>query len=227
MFSLEKFRVYALSAGFLAVSLILQACGGGGAPATGLPSGVTLDAIGNKTVSPGGALSFNISASNPDSRNISFSTSTSSDIYTARSALFTASVPSAQFNWSPTVADNGTYQVTFTVTNLDAEPVETNEETITISVQDTTIAQGESLYVQHCQSCHGVGGFGGSQSLVIGSAPLYVRTALGLTGNGLVGQMAGIPGNMNDPDADATAIGFYLCNLVQTIDYTDPAQCPL
>ena len=180
-----------------------------------------MNSIGAKTVAPGDTLSFTISSSNPDGNNVSYDSTTGTNIYSARNAMFISGT--RQFSWSPSVADIGTYQVTFSVTNLDVSPNVADNETITISVQDTTIAQGETLYITHCQSCHGVNGRGGSQSLVAGVAPLYVRTALGLTGNGLVSQMNGITIN----DADATLIGFFLCNLEPSIDYTNTMECPL
>jgi len=93
-------------------------------------SRVQLNTIGNKTVGPGGTLNFTISASNPDSNSISFSTNTSHDIYTSQGAMFNTST--AQFSWAPSV--EGTHQITFTVTNNDVSPVATDSETITIDV---------------------------------------------------------------------------------------------
>ena len=96
-----------------------------------------------------------------------------------------------------------------------------DSETISINVQDGSaiLAQGETLYNQHCVGCHGVEGRGGEGTVfgVIGSSPESVRFGLA------TGAMSGV--NVNSGD-EATAIGYYLCDLEPAIDFTNPAQCP-
>lgn len=188
-------------------------------------SRVQLNAIGNKSVTLGGSLNFTVSASNPDNNSISFSTDTTHTIYTTQNAMFTSAT--GEFSWTPAVAGN--HSVSFTVTNNDVLAMDS--ETISINVQeviDTTIADGEALYIQHCQSCHGVNGSGGSRSLVVGTAPLYVKEALDIIqSNAGVSQMLNIPGRMTDPVNDSNAIGFFLCNLDPNIDYTNVNECPV
>lgn len=176
---------------------------------------VQLNPIGNQSVTLGGTLNFTVSASNPDNNSISFSTDTGHIIYTSQNASFTPAT--GQFSWTPAVT--GSHTVSFTVSNNDVSV--TDSETISINVQDNSVllAQGEALYSQHCQSCHGVEGRGGAGTVfgVIGASPEAVR--IGLT----TGAMSGV--NVNSGN-EATAIGFYLCDLEPSIDYTNPVQCP-
>jgi len=215
--------------------LILQACGGGGgggaAPdsnpdtnnQTNTGNAATLNTIGNQSVTPGNTVSFTISASNVSGHDITFSTNMNSPVYT-RNATFNAST--GQFNWITTSNDEDTYQVTFTVTDNDVEPAVSDSETITISVLNPSIAKGLSLYEQHCESCHGTGGVGGSQTLVLGSGPLYVRQALGLeAGISAARNMGGIASSLANPTEDATAIGYYLCDAAG-VAINDADRCP-
>ena len=130
---MEKFRFYALIVSFVSSVVLLQACGGGGgdAPASGgggpvVPAGVSLNTVGNKIVAPGTALNFTISASNPDNNAVSLSV----DLSQVTGATFNST--NGQFSWMPLT--EGAYQVTFTVTNNDVDPVVSDSETITINV---------------------------------------------------------------------------------------------
>jgi len=218
--------------------LVLQACGGGsgggGAPDTVLDnnsqpntntgSAATLNTIGDKSVTPGSTVNFIISALNDSGHDITFSTNMSSPVYT-RNATFNAST--GQFNWITSSNDEDTYQVTFTVTDNDVVPVASDSKTITISVLNPSIAKGLSLYEQHCESCHGTGGVGGSQTLVLGSGPLYVRQALGLeAGIAAARNMGGIASSFANSTEDATAIGYYLCDAAG-VAINDVDRCPL
>lgn len=186
--------------------MLLPACGSdGGTPAVG----VSLNAIGSKLVSPGDTLNFTVSASNPDNNSITLSTDTTHIIYTSQNAMFTPST--GQFSWTPTVAGN--HMVSFTVTNNDV--LGTDSETVSITVLDI-LDQGEALYISNCESCHGPNGQGGTQGLVVGTSPAGVRVALGIS------PMINLV-NMTD---EATAIGFFLCNLEPSFDYTNPSDCP-
>jgi len=95
-------------------------------------SRVQLNTVGNKTVGPGGTLSFTITAANPDSNSISFSTNSEHDIYTSQGATFNPDT--GAFSWVPSVL--GSHQITFTVTNDDVTPVASDSETITIDVSN-------------------------------------------------------------------------------------------
>ena len=173
---------------------------------------VQLNPIGSKSVTQGATLNFTVSASNPDNNSITLSTDTGHIIYTSQNAMFTTST--GQFTWDTTVPGN--HMVSFTVTNNDVGV--TDSETVAITVQDNSavLAQGEALYISRCQSCHGVNGRGGSQSLVVGTSPEGVRFAL------TESPMTGLANMTNE----ATAIGFFLCNLEPSIDYNNPAECP-
>jgi PKD repeat protein len=80
--------------------------------------------IGNKSVSEGSLLTFNISATDPDGGTLTYSAAT----------LPTGATFSGQtFNWTPNYAQSGTYPVTFTVSDGSL----TDSEAITITVNNT------------------------------------------------------------------------------------------
>jgi PKD repeat protein len=80
-----------------------------------------LAAIGNKSVSENNALSFSVSATDTDGDTVTYS-------YSGLPAG--ASFSSQTFNWTPTYAQTGTYQVTFTASDGQAQ----DSEIITITV---------------------------------------------------------------------------------------------
>ncbi len=91
-----------------------------GAPPNQPPS---LDPIGNKTVTAGSLLTFTISATDPDGNALTYSAAglPSGAIFDAFSRTFT---------WTPAISLNGSYQMTFTVSDGSL----TDDETIFITV---------------------------------------------------------------------------------------------
>ncbi len=213
---------------FILSFILLQACGGGGGTeTTTTPSSsnnaAKLNAISDVTIAPGNTVNFTISAANTAGHDITFSADLTNSVYT-RNATFNSMT--SQFNWITSIADENTYQVTFTVTDNDVTPIESDSKTITITVINPSISAGLGLYQQYCESCHGAGGVGGTQTLVLGSGPLYVKQALGLIqGVSAAAGMGGISSNFSDPLADASSIGFYLCDLAG-IATNDTTNCP-
>ena len=88
-----------------------------------------LDPIGNKTVDENSPLIFTISASDPDSDNLTYS---ASDLPTG--AIFDPTTKT--FSWTPTSSQSGTYYVTFTVVDNYGT---SDSETITITVNDILV----------------------------------------------------------------------------------------
>jgi PKD repeat protein len=82
-----------------------------------------LAAIGNKSVSENSALSFSVSATDPDGDAIT---------YSADGLPSGAVFASQSFNWTPTYAQAGTYQVTFIASDAQSQ----DSETITITVNN-------------------------------------------------------------------------------------------
>jgi len=106
-----------------------EASGGTGAPfSVGGPvvnNPPVLDPIGDQTVAEGELLSFTVSASDPDSDNVTITVSNRPD---------GATFDGTTFSWTPTVSDIGTFTgVQFTATD-DGTPELSDSETITITV---------------------------------------------------------------------------------------------
>ncbi len=92
---------------------------------SGVDQAPVLAAIGNKSVSENVALSFSLSATDPDGDPLTFSST----------ALPSgASLTGGVFRWTPAYSQAGSYQVTFTVSDGQL----TDAETITITVADVT-----------------------------------------------------------------------------------------
>jgi len=220
------FRIRAILAILFFISL--AACGGGGgapAPAnqeSNSNNAAKLNSIDDITVTPGNDVNFTITASNSAGHNITFSADLTDTVY-SKNATFN---PGTQrFSWMTSIIDEGVYQVTFTVTDNDVVPVESDSVVMSISLLNPSIAEGKTLYEQNCLRCHGTGGVGGSQTLVLGSSPLYVRTALGLEqGVPAASQMGSIAATLADPVANAASIGYYLCDLAG-IEINDIVLC--
>ncbi len=87
-----------------------------------------LNAIGNKQITAGASLTFNISATDADNDPLTFSTST-----LPSGATFTAST----FDWKPTSAQVGTTNITFTVSD--------GKTTVSESIVITVAAQTHSI----------------------------------------------------------------------------------
>jgi hypothetical protein len=86
-----------------------------------------LNPIGNKTVSEGQILSFNVTASDPDGNALTYSAPN-------LPAGATFDPVTQKFSWTPTYNQTGNYSVTFTVTDNGAPNSESTSETITITV---------------------------------------------------------------------------------------------
>ena len=175
------------------------------------PEAPTINPISTQNVTTGGTVNFFVVANDPNGFNITLSADgtlgPNNNPFTA-GATFTAGT--GNFVWNTDAMDVGSYSVRFTATN-DASPPLDASINVTINVNDPVIANGEDLYNQFCQSCHGTNGIGGSQSIVQCSIEISIREAVGLeAGVTPVGSMTGIPGRMSDPDNDIRAIANFL-----------------
>lgn len=87
------------------------------------------------------------------------------------------------------------------------------------------IAFGETKYNTHCRSCHGPGGRNGSETLVAGNNPLWVRQAPGIEpGSSPLRNMGTLAAQLENPVRDANAIGYYLCD-AGGLDINDTSVC--
>jgi hypothetical protein len=91
-----------------------------------------LDPIGNQEVDEGALLEIIVIASDPDGDTLTLSASGLPD-----GSNFDA--VTRTFSWTPGCGDSGEYTATFTVTD-DGDPVESDSETITITVNDANCA---------------------------------------------------------------------------------------
>ncbi|PLX45990.1 MAG: hypothetical protein C0609_01630 [Deltaproteobacteria bacterium] len=82
--------------------------------------------VGDKVVNSGGTISFNLSAYDPDSQNLSYR-------YVASPELDGASLSGDLFTWTAGAGATGSYQVTFTVSD---EYLAEDSETVTIRVNE-------------------------------------------------------------------------------------------
>lgn len=198
----------------LILVLLLTACGntqmddGDSNPDPNTPY---FDPIGSPSVTAGEMLNFTVNAHDPNNLNIIL---TSDGTLGPNLNPFTAgasfNATSGSFSWSTDANDVGTYNVQFTATN-DAVPPVAATVNITLRVLAMTNTSGENLYVQYCQSCHGVNGAGGSAFTVRCSSEASIREALGLVSQDLaVGAMSGIAGQMSDPTTDIRDIAAFL-----------------
>lgn len=83
--------------------------------------------IGNKTVNEGQLLTFSVSATDPDGDSLT---------YSATGLPSGASFSGQTFSWTPTYAQAGTYNVTFTVRDSEL----TASETVAITVSDVPVS---------------------------------------------------------------------------------------
>jgi len=144
-------------------TILLFGCGG--EVDTPIPTELSLDGIGNKTVTVGDpALNFSLSAFDPDSLSFSFETMgrLGANPYIA-GATFNAGT--GTFNWGLTNVAAGNYFVTFTVINTISD-TDSEEIQITVQAEPDVFTIGQNLYNAECQSCHGPGGKGGSQTII-------------------------------------------------------------
>ena len=195
---------------FLSMTL-LAACGGGG-NSTPPPNSTepVLGSVGSKTIAVGGTLTFTVTATDPNNLQLILSKdgSVGSGLnpFTATGSLATFNTNTGRFSWNTTTVTEGDYFVQFSVMNTNAE---TDSEIVKISVQGQ-YALGEQKYNDDCQSCHGTGGIGGSQTLIqcIDSATFFEKI------NG--GSMAQYASQWTT--SDKNAVLFYLNNV-------NPAFC--
>src|SRR3989442_16001290 len=93
-----------------------------------------LAAIGNKSVAENAALTFTISATDPDSDTVSYSA-------TGLPAGATLNATTGAFSWTPGYDQAGSYPVTFRATD-NGSPALSASEAITITVTNTNRAPG-------------------------------------------------------------------------------------
>lgn len=157
------------------LGLFMAGCGGGGTDPKASNNTNTnstapvLTAIGNKTVTVGDTLTFTVSATDPNNLVLVYSSDGSvgsgPNPYTEAGMNASFNVNTHQFSWNTTSVATGDYYVQFSVMNTNAE---SDSETIRIRLQTTPTQfdTGEQKYNTNCQSCHGTGGVGGSQTLI-------------------------------------------------------------
>ena len=145
---------------------ILSACSGGtsrlGGSSKPDAAAPTLNPIGNRVVLAGNGINFTLSASDPNGSALTYSTVGSvgvGDPYNVDSGNnATFSSANGLFTWTPNITDIGIYTVQFIVTNAEGK---SDSETITITVTSTSVIAGQSLFLNHCSSCHDVTDFSG------------------------------------------------------------------
>lgn len=169
------------------------------------------NSIGTPTAMAGNALNFTVVANDPNSMNL---TLTYDGTLGPNANPFTAGANfnpvSGNFTWNTDSGDVGSYSVQFTATNDAVPPLETS---VNVTIRVTAlVGPGETLYNQHCASCHGTNGAGGgSAGIVQCSSEITIREALGLvSGVSGVGTMSGIAGSMSDTTNDIQAIANFL-----------------
>ena len=173
--------------------------GGGGAQTARRP---VLSSIGDKAVAPGDTLTFVVTATDPDGDDVTLSADGTvgpggNPFGTNPVATFNPST--GVFQWTPSDAQVGDYDVRFTATENTTDAL-TDQETIMITVTDASVALGGQLYADHCQSCHGPQGQCGSRSSVRGALAVTISEAIG----GNVGAMTSLS-FLTASDIDAIA----------------------
>jgi len=196
-----------LLATLIMLSVLLSACGGGTDEndGGGMNSSLSLNSIGNKTILSGDPLTFQLSATDPNSQNFIWAADGNVGNNNPFQAGATFNENNATFSWTNTTNAMGAYSVRFTVTN-DEVPPASDSETITIQVLDI-FAYGEASYNQYCRSCHGSEGVGGSEQIV--QCITEPDLAFGMSR----GPMSGIGAQWNDYDREFNAILYYLQNV--------------
>lgn len=199
--------------GFLfAITLMLAGCGGDEGISEGPtdPNAPVLDSIGNKTITVGDpALSFVVSANDPNELDLIFSTNGSvgsgANPYTSTGSLASFTPSSGQFSWDVTGVVPDDYFIQFTATNTNSE---SDSETIRIRVQQRAgqFENGEQKYNDRCESCHGPGGRFGDSA---GEIQCIDATTYNEKVNG--GSMTGYTSGWSDADKDD--VYFYLQNV--------------
>jgi len=192
------------------VAIFLFGCGG--EEETVIPTVLTLDNIGNKSITIGDpALNFSVTAFDPDDLNYSFESTgqLGADPYVA-GASFNAGT--GTFNWDVTSVAAGDYFVTFKVTNSNSD-TDSEEIQITVLVKPGEFVTGQNLYNADCQSCHGTGGTGGGTPIVCIDKDTFDATINN-------GTMATYANGWSTADKDA--VHYYLNNVNPTACEINP-----
>ncbi|MBI2574383.1 tandem-95 repeat protein [Candidatus Woesearchaeota archaeon] len=138
-----------------------------------------LASIGNKTVSENSALTFVISATDPDNNNLTYSmTSVAGVGASALPATATFDASTHAFTWTPTNGNSGTYAATFTAID-DGSPHMSTYENITITVTDVNRAPVLSAV--------------SSLTTTVGSAATFTLAASDPDGGSLTYSATGLP----------------------------------
>ena len=175
------------------------------------PEAPYFNPVGTLVVTAGQTLDYSIVANDPNDMNI---TLTFDGTLGPNANPFDAGASfdpvSGLLTWNTDAGDIGNYSVRITATN-DAVPTLATSINISISVI-AAVGLGESLYDQHCISCHEV------NSMLCRDSN-DINGALGLDDSGTdVGAMSGIAGRLSDPVADVNA-------LVEYLGQVNPALC--
>ncbi|MGD8570370.1 MAG: c-type cytochrome [Gammaproteobacteria bacterium] len=198
---------------FLVFLLVLTGCGSGedmGGDKNTNPDAPYFGPIPTPSVLGGDPVNFTVQANDPNGMNITLTYDGSQGPYDDPFAAGASFNPTTgEFSWNTATTDTGNYSVVFTATN-DAVPPLSSDVSVTIHIQDL-VAYGEGVYNQHCRSCHGADGAGGSAGAVQCSSATTISEALGLVQdvNG-VGNMSGIAGQLDNQSTDINAMAEYL-----------------
>ncbi|WP_455200683.1 c-type cytochrome [Kaarinaea lacus] len=139
--------------------------------------------LGTPTVAAGDTMNFTVVATDPNDMNITLTYDGTLGPYANPfNAGATFNETTGVFNWVTDANDVGDYSVRFTATNDAVPPLTTHKQlTLRIEAVPTNTSSGETLYIQNCQSCHGVNGAGGSTFGVQCSSAITITEALNLS----------------------------------------------
>ena len=139
--------------------------------------------LGTPTVTAGDTMNFTVVATDPNDMNVmlTYDGSLGSGVNPFNVGA-TFNTTTGEFDWPTGANDVGTYSVRFTATNDAVPPLSVNKDvTLRVTAVPTNTSSGENLYIQNCQSCHGVNGAGGSTFGVQCSSANTISEALGLS----------------------------------------------
>ena len=141
------------------------------------------DDLGTPTVTAGETMSFTVIATDPNDMNVTLTyDGTLGPNLNPFTEGATFSETTGVFNWVTDVNDVGDYSVRFTAINDAVPPLTTHKQvTLRVLAVPANSSSGETLYNQHCQSCHGTNGLNGSSAGIVQcSLEISIREALGL-----------------------------------------------
>ena len=208
-----------------AIVFLAAACGGGGGDggnnngggSSGGSGGSTppapvlsLNTIGDITVTANNNINFTLSSNNPNGGNLTYDVTVIAgsanpfNVASGNNATFNMS-GNGTFNWTPSDTEVGSYQIEFSVQNTNGE---SDSEIIAIIVQaaPNQFQIGETNYNNRCRSCHGAEGD------AIGQIPVQCVSANVFYPKINGGSMTGFASGWSDADKDA--VFFYLNNVV-------------